>query len=1056
MSPILSGDSHSQNHSLSFVNLETPSCNHTQGVDAGSQVNSPQIKTAPMVRRSLSSTRRELFQVNSSLKRNQDEHHKLLEKSQNLKVKIREKDTKIAELNNKCKQVIADSKQVKVLQKELEQSQNQIRDLTGTIEEMLDDQNMMVESMNNSVDNKKRIHALQEAKRRACKKLSDVRLHIKNICSSIVTGSGDISCFEDLCTSLLELTSLDTQSVTVLKELRSSLSAPLPMKDGGVYKEHIALLSMQLQLLGVPQNTVGDVMNECSERLHNRSLSHRPSARTAGRMIRQGGILSEAQLALTLTDTSSAGHRVGQDTTTRGGVEHVATGWAGRTPDDKVFNMQSRVEWLPNHIAETQVNHVMRIMERSNNLLKSLDLEPECRASLAYVIDFMGDHVNSKLVRLLRDQHLVDLEQVIENGVLTDDDREVFSELFNSACQMHSGAKISRSFYEGMRAIEPPGIEKTFGKYGIRRGAGSTFDSVGARVVEFASCQFSPDQSNTSDFNWSGVFRGWCDDNGKPYIKLDYVNKNRHYRHELNSGRMIQLTNTILEFYQEQLSTRDDGALLRNKDQIVLECLQSDEVRSQLTAADALATTFFKPFMSMLKAKETDVVTVGPFIRRAYEFLNQAGNDENFARKVLSGDAMLYEGEHLRRDGKDFRTKPVGFAVYGQSVEARSIAYLMAGCQAGAKGLKHISAEYFHGGHYFEPSLKQSRLLSGFDAHSDRLESNLGQFSQQRAKMPHARLQTISSHVVMRANKTVTAIDRDERLMSCLAKVRKLEREESKVTIRQQLASVSAANKPHREKLRMALEKRQNTRAARRNKVKGQVERDGICRSTGDVDGLCLKYRKKLAQRQVLRQHITFFKNIKKDAPKYLFKFSKNRKQLTNEELVKNLKRLVAESGEDGTVLSLSQVSAEDTHQSVQATASVSAPACLSETANLPAPEKKKKKSRRASKVEPFVFKQPDAWVVTLFEDRWYPGRVDKIYDENTADVTYLHPLKGTLDCQHFMWPNKPDKDEVEMYRTNAKAVIYSNFTIQSVGHPVRYYTLTKFKDISKVYRKLT
>ncbi|XP_064624207.1 uncharacterized protein LOC135485742 [Lineus longissimus] len=749
-----------------------------RSVETGVQVNSPQIKTTPAIRRSLTATKRELFKVQSSVGRKADELSRQAEKHEHLKFKIRQKENKIIELNNKCKQVVnsADGKRVKALEKEVGQLKNQIKELKATVEGLLDNENQMAESLvsatNRYVDSEKRVRAVRAGKRRATQKLSDIRRHILAICSNLKTGSGDVMVM-DLCASLQQMPDIDKNTSATLKEIVSGLTAPLPTKEKGAFKEHIAVLAMQLQLLGVPQNTVGEVMNECSKRLYNRCLSDSVSARTAGRMIRQGGILSDAQLALALSDTSSRGLRVGQDTTTRGGVEHVATAWAGRSENNEVFNMQSRVAWLPNHIAETQLEHIKCVVEKSNDLLKTLDLEPQTKASLAYVVDFMGDHVNSKLVRLLREKHLSDLEELVENGELTDSDREVFSELFYSACQMHSGAKVSRSFYEGMRAIEPPDLAKTFGKYGIRRGAGSTFDSLGARVVEFASTQFSPDQSNTADFNWSGVFPGWCDEHGHSYIKLDFVNKNRHYRHEHNSGRLIELTDSILHFYQDQLSTRDDGLTLRNKDQLVFECLQNDEVKSQLTAADSLDAMFFKPFMAMLKAEETDVITVGPYIRKAYEFLHQAGNEEEFARSMLSGMSLLYEGEHLRRDGKDFRKKPVGVSVYGDGILERSVAYLMAGCQTAAKGLRKISSEYFDGGHYFKPSVKQSVLLSGFDAHSDRLESNLGQFSQQRSRMPHARVQTITSHVSMRANKTVAAIGRDERLMSCLPKVRK-------------------------------------------------------------------------------------------------------------------------------------------------------------------------------------------------------------------------------------------------------------------------------------------
>ena len=47
-------------------------------------------------------------------------------------------------------------------------------------------------------------------------------------------------------------------------------------------------------------------------------------------MIRRGGILSDAQVAMELESKASRGVRVGQDTTACRGTEHVSTVWGVR------------------------------------------------------------------------------------------------------------------------------------------------------------------------------------------------------------------------------------------------------------------------------------------------------------------------------------------------------------------------------------------------------------------------------------------------------------------------------------------------------------------------------------------------------------------------------------------------------------------------------------------------------------------------------------------------------------------------------------------------------
>ena len=57
--------------------------------------------------------------------------------------------------------------------------------------------------------------------------------------------------------------------------------------------------------MGVSQEAVGKVMQACTTHLTGRTVESVVSRRTAGRMIRRGGILSDAQVAMALESSAS-------------------------------------------------------------------------------------------------------------------------------------------------------------------------------------------------------------------------------------------------------------------------------------------------------------------------------------------------------------------------------------------------------------------------------------------------------------------------------------------------------------------------------------------------------------------------------------------------------------------------------------------------------------------------------------------------------------------------------------------------------------------------------
>ena len=135
-----------------------------------------------------------------------------------------------------------------------------------------------------------------------------------------------------------------------------------------------------------------------------------------------------------------------------------------------------------------------------------VDLPVQEKASVLYIIEFMGDHINGKLHRLLKQSHIKELEDALDGGLLNEEQYNALNELYLSACQVHSGAKMSRSFYEGFAAILPAGVAKEIGSYGIQGKAGRTYESLAGKLIEYASKQFSPDMANTSDFNHAGPY----------------------------------------------------------------------------------------------------------------------------------------------------------------------------------------------------------------------------------------------------------------------------------------------------------------------------------------------------------------------------------------------------------------------------------------------------------------------------------------------------------------------------------------------------------------------
>ena len=547
------------------------------------QVSSPQIKTEGQLHREKRRVRRQLsFRKDEVEKLKQKFDKKDLKlvqsemKRQQAQRALKDKREQMAELNNRCKQLTANNQQSKSVVKAKAKSDQVLQKSQAVIAELLDENNELELSVNKLsdtlTDQKKKTRKLQQHVSKLKIDKEKVQQSINQLCTKIESGENVEKCVGQICE---EVSSLGG-NVGIMKSLAEAMTSTVHVKHKNVYADHVTLLMMELQNLGVTQSSVGKVANACLKHLCGREMDSVVSRRTAGRMVRRGGILADVQVATELTENSTRGLRIGQDTTTRRGTEHVSTVWGIRKDDGSVRYLQSRVQWLPNHTADEQSKHILNHLEKCNEILDQMDIPTEKKLSVINIVEFIGDHINGKLHKNLETEHLQKLQELVRSNDITDDEREPLQYLYKSACQQHSCAKVSHSFFEGMQKEKPEDLAKCIGKHGLQQKKGRTYEAAASKVIETASVQLSPDYANTSttDFNWADVYQGWCDANHREYHRIGYVNKNRHYRHEYEACNIIKSSQNIVDFYTSRKTTRDDAndhQTLRNRDQIVYE-----------------------------------------------------------------------------------------------------------------------------------------------------------------------------------------------------------------------------------------------------------------------------------------------------------------------------------------------------------------------------------------------------------------------------------------------------------------------------------------------------
>jgi len=338
-------------------------------------------------------------------------------------------------------------------------------------------------------------------------------------------------------------------------------------------------------------------------------------------------------------------------------------------------------------------------------------------------------------------------------------------------------------------------------------------------------------------------------------------------------------------------------------------------------------------------------------------------------------------------------------------------------------------------------------VLSGLEAHTDRNEGNFGQFSQQLRREPNARLQTINSKLVMRANQTVQQSMQNEKLLSCVAKTIKLEHLESSFTIKKQLSALSTANEPHLQQLRETMSKRQQNRIQKADLVTTQITVDGEIVSSSDIDRIVSAYsseRKVLLK--VLKLHINYSKNKYPDiahAHKNLFLFSHEKQILKCTEIQSNLMKIIRFIHGESVNCSFPQMPAPVR------------PECFT-VSDCPSDDSQSEtESEESDTDEPEINVselQMDACVVVGFVDRWYPGYITDVVDEDSRIVNFLHPAKeSNLNCNIFQWPSKQDKVCI-----SHKAMLMDNVELMPQGNSLRMWMMSSpdLKLCNKRYNK--
>jgi len=360
----------------------------------------------------------------------------------------------------------------------------------------------------------------------------------------------------------------------------------------------------------------------------------------------------------------------------------------------------------------------------------------------------MGDHINESLWNLVEVEKYKQLDQLIANQSLAAEVAAQLRVFVRTKCSKRKLAKLSRDGCNAMGELQDKAVAKYVNMAGHDM-AGRMYDAIGPKLVEVISWQFSTDISVQNPHGHAQDYVDWAEYCGLPAFGMPNVNKNRHFRHEKEAGRVLLEIDNLLEYLKAVRDGRDDlvhpnkVTKLGNADSRVWLSLHPkyaekhlSEAQAQICAMNMFQSLFYGPALCMITSPRTDVITVGAGWRAAYEYLATTVPSKSDAELMAGGLEHRCLPGHFKKDKTMLQTKtrfelefkkPLMRQFIQQEKApyckpdfiARVMQYFRHSTKAMAAGLKSIGSEYFPGGELYEPSDPIKAALRGYSADND-------------------------------------------------------------------------------------------------------------------------------------------------------------------------------------------------------------------------------------------------------------------------------------------------------------------------------------------------
>ena len=539
-------------------------------------------------------------------------------------------------------------------------------------------------------------------------------------------------------------------------------------KNSKEFDDNIVLLTMELMTLGVSENIciVGQVECLCSRHLANRELQQVVSKSSARRWGLQLPEMTIHHLGEKLAENAERGYSMSTDTTTIRQAERAANVYEVRLGDGSIKKFRGPVTQLASHTAEEQMQHnVLYVLSDTRRVMDAaaLVLGSE-RVSIAYFNRVMGDHVNGSLWDLVEAEKYRQLDELVASKCLTAEIAAQMRIFVRTKCSKYKLAKISRDGCNAMGEIQ----DKTVAKFVNTAGhdmAGRTYKAIGPKLIEVVSWQFSCNISVQNPHGHAQAYLDWAEYHGLPAFCMPNVNKNRHFRHEREAGKVLGEIDHLIEYLTMTRDGRDDLVhpnkitKLGNADSRIWLALHPshkikhiEEARAQICAMNMEHSLFYGPALCMITTPCLDVITIGAEWRAGHEYLIATAPSKTDQELMQGGLEHRCFQQYHKKDKTILQSKtrfelefspPVIWKLIQKEkmpycdpvFQSRVMEYFRYSIKKMAAGLKSIASEYFPGGDLYEPSDEIKAALTGYCADNDHCEGQLG---DERRMIDHA------------------------------------------------------------------------------------------------------------------------------------------------------------------------------------------------------------------------------------------------------------------------------------------------------------------------------